>query len=140
MASALFDKAEREILDFHRFFVAWYDAATAANTDFARCEAAFGAGFRMTPPTGKTFDRNETIEIIRANRASFDRDFAIEIEAIEPIWEGEGVIAVAYIERQGRRGAKTARRATALFTENPSAPNAVEWRLLHETWMQAVED
>jgi hypothetical protein len=140
MAMSLYDRAREEILDFHRFFVAWYDKATAAETGFARCEAAFGDGFRMTPPTGRTFVRTETIDLIRANRASFDRDFAIEIDAIERIWESGEAILVTYIERQNRRGQKTARRATALFTENPSAPHGVAWRHLQETWLQAAED
>ena len=137
--SSLFDRARAEIIAFHQFFVAWYDAPTADNTDFDRCEQAFGQGFQMIPPTGRVFDRAATIELIRSNRASFNGDFSIEIADICPAWEASGAILLTYIEKQERRGVRTARRVTALFTESSSAPHGVEWRHLHETWMQAVE-
>lgn len=139
MALSLFERVTVEILDFHRFFVAWYDAATAGSTDFDRCERVFGPGFHMLPPTGKIFDRLQAIDLIRANRATFNGDFFIEIIDIVPIWQEAGAIAVTYVEKQERAGVKTSRRASALFTESSSAPNGVEWRHLHETWMQTAE-
>ena len=139
MASSLLERATTEIFDFHRFFVAWYDAATADATAFDRCERAFGPGFHMIPPTGSIFDRAQTVAIIRGNRATFHGDFAIEISDIAAVWEEAGAIAVTYIEKQERAGVKTSRRASALFTESSSAPHGVEWRHLHETWMQTVE-
>jgi hypothetical protein len=136
---SLLDRASAEIIAFHRFFVAWYDAATADGVDFGRCEQVFGRNFHMIPPTGRIFDRAEAIALIRSNRASFKGDFSIDIEDIRPFWEEGGMILVTYVEKQDRRGVKTARRASALFVDNPSAPHGVEWRHLHETWMQAAE-
>ena len=71
--------------------------------------------------------------------ATFDGDYAIEIADVELAWEAGDAVVVTYIEKQERRGIKTARRATALFVESSSAPNGVEWRHLHETWMQTAE-
>lgn len=136
----LFERASAEIVSLHRFFVEWYDKATAADADFNLFERAMGADMQMIPPSGVVLDRQAVVGYVRSNRGAFDGDFAIGIADIRPAWEAGGAILVTYIERQERAGVKTARRATALFTESSSAPNGVEWRHLHETWMQAEED
>lgn len=136
----LFERASAEILDFHRFFVSWYDAATADRTDFDRCEQVFGQGFHMIPPTGRVFDRTQTIELIRANRATFDGNFTIDIETIRSGWESADTIVITYIEAQVRAGKSSRRQASALFTTSSSAPHGVEWRHLHETWVQMPDD
>jgi len=135
----LFQKASAEVIDFHRFFEAWYDAKTADNTDFGRCERTFGQAFHMIPPTGHIFDRAETIELIRANRASFHGDFSIEISDIRSSFETEDTIVLTYVEAQSRAGKYSRRQASALFTASSSAPNGVEWQHLHETWLQMPE-
>jgi hypothetical protein len=134
---SLFELASAEIIAFHRFFVAWYDAATADSVDFGRCEQVFAPEFHMIPPTGRIYDRTETIEFIRANRASFNGDFAIDIENIHTFWQDDEMILLTYVEKQDRRGEKTARQASAYFIRHSSAPNGVQWRYLHESWMQA---
>ncbi|TCR81515.1 hypothetical protein [Rhizobium sp. BK376] len=136
---SLFDRAEAEIIAFHRFFVEWYDAATADAVDFDRCERVFGQDFHMIPPTGKLFDRTETIALIRGNRATYNGDFAIAIEDIRSRWEAGDAIMVTYVEAQVRSGQKSRRQASALFTASSSAPEGVEWQHLHETWLQMPE-
>jgi hypothetical protein len=136
---SLFERASTEIIAFHDFFVAWYDAPTADATDFGRCELAFGEDFHMIPPTGRVFDREATIDLIRSNRASYNGDFSIEIEDIRSGWEAADMIVVTYIEAQVRAGKSSRRQASALFTSCSSAPNGVEWRHLHETWLQMPE-
>lgn len=138
--SSLFRKASAEVLDFHRFFEGWYDAATADSIDFGRCEHTFGQAFRMIPPTGRIFDRDETIELIRANRATFRGDFAIEISDIRASFETEDTIVLTYVEAQSRAGKYSRRQASALFTASSSAPNGVEWQHLHETWLQVPDN
>lgn len=136
----LFDRASAEIVALHRFFVQWYDGGTAAAADFASFERAMGPGMQMIPPSGAVLDRDQVIGHVRANRSAFDGDFAIEIADIRPAWQAGDAILVTYVEKQRRAGKATARRASALFSENPSAPNGVEWRHLHETWMQADDE
>ncbi|WP_368517433.1 hypothetical protein [Rhizobium sp.] len=137
--SPLFRKASAEVIDFHRFFEAWYDAATADETDFGRCERTFGQAFHMIPPTGRVFDRAETIELIRANRATFQGNFAIEISDIHASYETADTIVLTYVEAQMRAEKYSRRQASALFTASSSAPNGVEWQHLHETWLQMPE-
>lgn len=136
---SLFERASTEVIAFHEFFVGWYDAATAEVTDFGRCEQAFGEGFHMIPPTGRLFDRAATIELIRANRATYNGDFSIAIEDIRAGFETDETIVVTYIEVQCRRGVWSRRQASALFTTRSSAPSGVQWRHLQETWLQTPE-
>ncbi|TXI00954.1 MAG: hypothetical protein E6Q76_17740 [Rhizobium sp.] len=138
--STLFQKASAEVVDFHRFFEGWYDAATADGIDFGRCERTFGQAFHMIPPTGCIFDRNETVELIRANRASFRGDFTIEISDIRASFETKDTIVLTYVEAQMRAGKYSRRQASALFTASSSAPNGVEWQHLHETWLQMPDN
>jgi hypothetical protein len=93
----------------------------------------------MIPPTGSIFDRDATIELIRSNKSSFNGDFSIEIEDIRSGWEAADMIVVTYIEAQVKGGKSSRRQASALFTSSSSAPNGVEWRHLHETWLQMPE-
>ncbi|ENN88207.1 hypothetical protein RHSP_40368 [Rhizobium freirei PRF 81] len=136
---SLFQKVSAEVFDFHRFFEGWYNAATADSIDFGRCERAFGRAFHMIPPTGRVFDRAETIELIRANRATFQGNFTIEISDIRAGYETADTIVLTYIEAQSRAGKYSRRQASALFTASSSAPNGVEWQHLHETWLQMPE-
>jgi hypothetical protein len=136
---SLFGRASAEIVAFHEFFVGWYDAATAGVTDFGRCEKVFGEGFHMIPPTGRVFDRVATIELIRANRATYNGDFSIAIEEIRAGFETDETIVVTYVEVQCRRGVWSRRQASALFTTSSSAPSGVQWRHLQETWLQTPE-
>jgi hypothetical protein len=136
---SLFERASVEIVELHRFFVDWYDRKTADETDFDRFDKVMGPGMQMVPPSGIILDRDAVVAYVRDNRGTFEGDYAIEIADIRRAWEASGAIAVTYIEKQERRGEKTARRATALFIESSSAPNGVEWRHLHETWMRAAE-
>jgi hypothetical protein len=136
---SFFERASAEIIAFHQFFVAWYDAPTADATDFGRCELVFGQGFHMIPPSGRLLDREATIDLIRSSRASYNGDLSIEIEDIRCGWEAADMIVVTYIEAQVRAGVSSRRQASALFTSSSSAPNGVEWRHLHETWLQMPE-
>ena len=136
---SLFARASAEIIAFHQFFVGWYDAATADATDFGRCEQVFGEGFQMIPPTGRVFDRTATIDLIRANRATFQGDFSIDIEDIRRGFETDETIVVTYVEVQCRRGVWSRRQASGLFTKSSSAPSGVLWRHLQETWLQTAE-
>ena len=133
--SSLFNRARDEVVSLHEFFVAWYDRATADATDFDRFDKVMGAGMKMIPPSGDMLERDAVISYVRNNRATFHGDYAIEIADIQPAWEAGNAIVVTYIDKQERRGTKTTRRASALFVESSSAPNGVEWRHLHETWM-----
>ena len=136
MNDKLFAQASAEIVDLHRFVVDWFVAARADNVDFGRFEAVMGEGLTMIAPSGAILDRDAVVDHVRQSRASCDDGFAISIEDIRPGWQTDDTIVVLYVEAQLRGGKRSRRQSSAVFTPNSSAPNGVQWRHLHETWLQ----
>ncbi|KAA3451902.1 hypothetical protein C7I87_04490 [Mesorhizobium sp. SARCC-RB16n] len=137
--TTLFSRASAEVMDLHRFFVDWFVAARADKVDFRRFETAMGDGFSMVPPDGHVLDRDAVVDHVRSSRATCDDGFAISIEDIRPGWQTADTIVVLYVEAQLRGGKRSRRQSSAVFTTSTSAPNGVEWRHLHETWLQVPE-
>lgn len=135
----LFSQASAEIIGLHRFFVDWFVAARADTVDFTRFERVMGDGLTMIAPGGEILDRDAVIDHVRSSRATCDEGFAISIEDIRPGWQTEDSIVVLYVEAQLRGGKHSRRQSSAVFTTSSSAPNGVEWRHLHETWLQVPE-
>jgi hypothetical protein len=136
---SLFSRASAEIVDLHRFFVDWFVETRADKADFSRFESVMGEGFGMIAPSGQILDRDAVVDHVRESRATCDDDFAISIEDIRPGWQADDTIVVCYIEAQLRGGKHSRRRSSAVFTTSSSTPNGVEWRHLHETWLQMPE-
>ena len=136
---SLLSRASAEIVDLHRFFVDWFVETRADKADFSRFESVMGEGFGMIAPSGQILDRGEVLDHVRQSRATCDDDFAISIEDIRPGWQADDTIVVCYIEAQLRGGKHSRRRSSAVFTTSSSTPNGVEWRHLHETWLQMPE-
>ena len=135
----LFSQASAEVIGLHRFFVDWFVAARADTVDFTRFEGVMGEGLTMIAPSGQILDRDAVIDHVRSSRATCDEGFAISIEDIRPGWQTEDTIVVLYVEAQLRGGKHSRRQSSAVFTISSSAPNGVEWRHLHETWLQVPE-
>ncbi|MEI9428347.1 hypothetical protein [Mesorhizobium sp. Cs1299R1N3] len=135
----LFSRGSAEVVDLHRFFVDWFIAERADQVDFGRFEAVMGEGLTMIAPGGQILDRDAVIDHVRSSRATCDNGFAISIEDIRPGWQAAGTIVVLYVEAQLRAGKHSRRQSSAVFTTSSSAPNGVQWRHLHETWLQVPE-
>ncbi|AZO14650.1 hypothetical protein EJ069_07820 [Mesorhizobium sp. M2A.F.Ca.ET.043.05.1.1] len=137
--ASLFSRASTEIVDLHRFFVDWFIAVRADAVDFGRFEAVMGEGLTMIAPSGAVLGRDAVVDHVRQSRATCDDSFAISIEDIRPGWQTDDTIVVLYVEAQLRDGKLSRRQSSAIFTTSSSAPNGVEWRHLHETWLQLPE-
>jgi hypothetical protein len=136
---SLLSRASAEVVDLHRFFVDWFVAGSADRADFSRFECVMADGFQMVAPDGQILDRDAVFDHVRVSRATCDGDFTISIEDIRAGWQADDTIVVSYIETQQRAGKHSRRRSSAVFTTSSSAPNGVEWRHLHETWLQMPE-
>ena len=134
----LAERARREVLALHDFFVVWFRPGATA-IDFGQCEAALAPDFRMVAPDGKVNDRAAVLRRLRQARGALPADFAIVIAAIEPLWQQGDAILLGYVEEQYRSGSITRRRSTALFTAEATAPRGVVWRHLQETWMPVAD-
>jgi len=138
-ASSFADLAWREVVELHDLFVAWLRGDASAK-DFSRAEASIGKDFRMISPDGKMDDRAAVLALIKDARGSRPSPFTIVARDPRTIWTGDGAVLLEYTEEQYRDGRSTRRRSTAFFLANQAAPCGVEWRHLHETWMEAAEE
>jgi len=145
-ATDLTERARREVVELHDFFMAWFRPVTAetAALDLERCAAALAPDFRQIAPDGKVYPRDMLLQRLLAARGCRPAGFTIEVEDIRPIWQNDAGILLDYVERQycrepskaGAASGETRRRATAFFTLSTAAPNGVVWRHLQETWLQ----
>ncbi len=136
MADSLFETARREIVELHNFFVSWFVDDGQPEPDFSRFETAMAADMTMIPPSGAVLDRVAVVHHVRAARGTVDRDFRIEIDDVRAHIEDERGILVSYVEAQWRNGQQTRRHSSVFLTRNATAPLGLEWRYLHETWLQ----
>jgi len=133
----LAELAWQEVVALHAFFVAWFRGDEPA-PDFASCENGLAKDFRMINPDGSAHERDDVVRSLRAARGKSPPDFRIEVLDPAAIWTGEGCVLLEYTEQQYRDGRTTRRRSSALFLASPTAPRGLEWRHLHETWMEAA--
>lgn len=117
-----------EVVDLHRAFEAWLGAGQG---EFGRFGAAFAPGFHMVHPSGRLYDRDGTLGMLRAGRAGRGAGFRIAVEEARALHAAGGLVLVGYVERQWLP-AETARRATALLRVEAAS---VTWLHVQETWI-----
>ena len=132
----IIDMARDEIVGVHRFFVAWFRGELPDDDrSFARFAEATHRDFSMvTSATGEILGRDEVLGFVRQAHGSRSSEFAIEIRSFAAHAAGPDTALVTYEEWQFDGDAlPSARTSTAYFVADPSAPQGVAWRHLHET-------
>ncbi|WMS44295.1 hypothetical protein RDV64_07865 [Acuticoccus sp. MNP-M23] len=131
---SLAERAIREVIDRHDAFVTWFtdgtDPAvmTAITASFAPTMVAFG-------PDGTATHHAALLEVLEGGRAARPADFTITIADPEALWANDTAALITYVEHQSSGTTRTARRSTALFTADETAPNGALWQHVHETWI-----
>jgi uncharacterized protein (TIGR02246 family) len=130
----LIERARAEVVNRHHFFVEWFTgrAPEAAMLASAR---AFAPDMRMIEPDGGMIGVEDIRSMVEGARGKRPADFEIRVELIEARRIGEDAALVIYDEHQVIDGQKTARRSSAVFSADASAPEGVVWRHLQETWI-----
>lgn len=129
------EQCRQEILDLHQFFEEWF-AGRLPNTDaaFARATVALGDAFVLVGPNGRLTDRHTLMNGLRGEHNGRS-SFRIWIQNFQ-LQQQHGDIAIAtYEEWQDIDDTITTRLSTAVFQQDPTAPNGVKWLHVHETWV-----
>lgn len=133
-------ECEQEIESLHEFFVRWY-YADADREAFARLEDALAPPFEMIHPDGQRVGRESIVDSIRESFDSREPDtFDIEVRNVVPVEIRDDRALVRYEEWQESPDGTTARLSTAYFAparEATADDQTVEWRYLHETWLES---
>ncbi len=130
---------EMEIVDLHRFFVAWMSGSlvrTAA--EFSRFADVLDEDFVIVSPRGIITERLALIdglEKAHGGRAGGDEVFRIWIEKARMRPLADDLCLTVYEEWQHVGETTTGRLSSALFGLRPGTPNGVAWLHVHETWL-----
>ncbi|WP_420407326.1 hypothetical protein [Hoeflea sp.] len=130
----LIEKARAEVVNRHTFFVEWF-TGRAPEAEMEVSARAFADDMRMVEPDGSMIDAEQVKTMLRGARGKRSDGFEIRVDLIEARMLGEAAALVVYDEHQVIDGAKTARRSSAIFSEDKDAPEGVVWRHLQETWI-----
>lgn len=131
--------AGREVEARHDFFVDWF-AGLAGEADLMRSRTAFDPGFVRIAPDGTVQDLDAVFSMLAARRGSVPAGaLQIETEIETAVALPGDAVQLLYIERQRTPDGPTARRSSALFVADPTAPEGVVWRWLHETWVDQAQ-
>lgn len=130
------EQCQQEILDFHHFFEEWF-AGRLPNSDeaFARAMVAVGEAFALVSPNGRLTDRHTLMCGLRGEHNGRSQ-FRIWIENFQLQQQHSDIAIATYEEWQKIGDAISSRLSTAVFQQDPAAPNGVKWLHVHETWIE----
>lgn len=129
-------RAEREIVELHDFFTAWFRGDLANDgAAFARFEEALADGFTIITPGGIVLSRDRILDAVRDGHGS-DASARIWIEDVRVRQESCEVVIATYEEwqRSGEAPAR-GRLSTVVFQRDDAAMNGWRWLHVHETWL-----
>ena len=125
-----------EVDELHQFFQALF-LAEVESTD--RADDAFGPDFTFVGPDGARSGRNEVLAQLEAGRGHSSK-LRIDIEGHRAIVETDAVIVAEYIEVHHFAEGGNRRRTTVVFDVDPTGPNGVRWRHVHETFLPPKDE
>ena len=131
------DDVEREIVELHAFFEAWFRGELPATaTALERFEGVLAADFSIIGPAGLELDRAGVLELVRgAHGSRSDSDFAIWIDNVRLRDRDERSCLVTYEEWQQLEEGPRGRVSTALLEVGEGPPNGLLWKHVQETWL-----
>jgi len=133
----VFDACRQEIIDLHQFFEGWL-RGTFPETDeaFARLERALSPDFQLIHPSGQRRSRDDILSGLRRAHGS-EPSLTIEIDAIQVHQTGATLLLATYEEWQRTSESEDGRLSTVVFSRGTDEPDDLQWRHVHETWVQA---
>lgn len=133
------DRCRREIVGLHDQFVRWF-TGTIDRDGFDRIEAALAPEFELVTPDGDRLERDGVLEWLRDSYGREEPgDMEIDIEDVALLETTDTHALARYEEWERTTDGRTGRISTALFRQDPDAPEGVTWVALHETALEHGE-
>lgn len=130
----LVEAAKREVLRRHAFFVTWFTGKGNAR-DMAEAARAFAPDFHMLWPDMTLDTRDTLLAKLEQARGNSPANYAIEIDFVHAALLAPEVAVIVCDERQTIGDTANARRMSAVFSPVADAPEGVQWRHLHQSWL-----
>lgn len=133
------EACRREIDELHRFFEDWFVGSLPATDEaFQRFEDVLASDFVIIGPGGLELERAAILDRVRGAHASRSGgEFSIWIENARVRECLVDRCLVTYEEWQRAGDEPRGRFSSVVFGVRADAPNGVEWRHVHETWLPA---
>lgn len=127
---------QTEIVELHRFFQNWFNGDIPCTDEaFQRMDRVMDDGFTIVMPNGKRIDRDPLLTgLYKAHGGR--PGIRIWIEHVRLLMTEGPMAVVEYEEWQQEGETTTARVSTAVFRDEPAAPNGLSWLRVHETWFE----
>ncbi len=120
-----------EIDELHRFFEAYF---LGTESSIERAEAVFAPEFSFVGASGTESDRDNTLQMIRDGHAHTS-NLTITTSDHRLVLQTADVIVATYIEHHQLSEGINHRLSTVVFVPDPTAPNGLLWKHVHETWI-----
>jgi len=129
------EACHREIIDLHRFFEDWLRGACPETDEaFARLDRALSTGFQLIDPSGQRCGRDAILSSLRRGYGS-EPSLTITIDAIQVHQTGATLLLATYEEWQRTSESEDGRLSTVVFSRGTDEPDDLQWRHVHETWL-----
>jgi hypothetical protein len=126
---------QAEIRDLHAFFVVWLGGdLPQSQAVFARCAGTMATSFAIIGPDGGLTEHADLLAALYAAHGSRP-GLKIWIERPRLRRRDGPLTLVTYEEWQTEAGRTRGRASSALFLDEPDAPNGLAWAHVHETWL-----
>jgi hypothetical protein len=120
-----------EIKELHDVFEAYF-LGTIETLD--RVEQVLADDFTIVGPDGIESTRAMTIQALRAAHGHIGT-LAIKVTDAALVVENGDILVARYVENHHLADRTNRRLSTVVFTRLDTAPNGLEWRRVHETWL-----
>jgi len=128
-----------EVVQLHRFFQDWFNAALPPTDEaFRRFESVMAERFMIISPNGVLSERTELVERLREAHGIWrqnSRPGRIWIENLQVRHTVGSQAMMLYEEWQEIEGETRGRLSTAVLQRRDGTPNGVEWLHVHEVWL-----
>lgn len=128
------DDVRQEIVEFHAFFVAWFNGSVDAGSLGEQLVARLDPGMKLISPDGAATSVDQLIDGFRQSFGC-NRDFRIQIRDVAICHDLGAHVLATYTEWQtGSRksaSARNARQSSILMTRR----HPFRWLHVHETWL-----
>ncbi len=125
----------REIVELHDVFEAYF---LGTSDDLSRVEAALADDFTFVAADATTTDRDGTLAALTAGH-SHATSLTIRTHDRQLIVKTDDLVVAEYVEEHVLSDRTNLRRSTVVFSPAPEAPNGLQWRRVHETWIDRGE-
>ena len=131
------ENVQKEIVQLHEFFEAWFTGRIEQNEEnLRRLADVIADEFLIVSPNANIIDKATLLTNVRkAYGSQSDQPYSIRIENLHGRRLESQLFLAVYEEWQKVGDEDKGRLTTVVFGSKTGTPNSLEWLHVHETWL-----